>query len=654
MTQAPELTLACRVLDSARPARLRSMREFAESEIIIPDGPFEGRRFSCSRQPYTRLWFDAVASNYWRRFVTTGPTQSGKTLMGFIIPTLYHLFEVRETVICGLPIADMAGDKWNEDLLPAIQASRYRDLLPSGGAGSKGGTSNLTAIRFKNGATLRFMTGGGGDKARAGFTSRILVITETDGMDESGGSSREADKITQLEGRTRAFGDRARTYMECTVSLNTGRTWREYNGGTQSRLALRCPHCAAWVTPEREHLVGWQDAEDIIEAGEKARLVCPSCGQLWSDEDRSTANASNVLLHRGQSVAADGSIVGDLPRTNTLGFRWTAANNMLVRQSVIGQDEWKASRAANQENAEKEMRQFVWALPHQSSTVDLVSLDANSIVKRVSDYPRGYVPTGTRRITVGVDVGKWLCHWIAVAWLDDTTSRVIDYGRLEVPSRDMAEDRAIVLALRNFRDTVLKDGWESEGGRRTFDLAFIDSGYESQSAYAVCGETGPKFWPVKGFGSTQRDPKKYVQRARSECRLVGEGFQVVQLPPISGQAVLLVEVNADHWKSRIHMQLQTPANQAGALLLFRPGADVEHLSIAKHFTAEKKVEEFVAGRGLVTRWEAISRNNHWLDALAYASVAASAIGDAKPAETPTQPPPDDPPYNPISGHKGRW
>lgn len=33
---------------------VRSIREFAESEIVIPDGPYEGRKFRCDRQPYTR------------------------------------------------------------------------------------------------------------------------------------------------------------------------------------------------------------------------------------------------------------------------------------------------------------------------------------------------------------------------------------------------------------------------------------------------------------------------------------------------------------------------------------------------------------------------------------------------------------------------
>src|SRR5678816_4563381 len=138
-------------------------------------------------------------------------TQSGKTLACFVIPLLYHLFELGETVICGLPDMDMAADKWREDILPVIERSRYRQLLPSSGGGSRGG--RVETIQFANGATLKYMSGGGSDKSRAGFTSRVVVITETDGMDQSGGRSRESDKITQLEARTRAYGSRKRIYI---------------------------------------------------------------------------------------------------------------------------------------------------------------------------------------------------------------------------------------------------------------------------------------------------------------------------------------------------------------------------------------------------------------------------------------------------------
>ena len=350
-----------RFLSQARPQPLRSMRQFAEEEIIIPDGPFQGRHFRCHRQPYTGLWFDAVDSGCWSRHVATGPTQSGKTLACFVIPIVYHLFEVGETVICGLPDMDMAADKWREDLLPVIEQSRYRELLPKRGGGSRGG--RVETIQFRNGATLKYMSGGGGDKSRAGYTSRVVAVTETDGMDQPGGTSRESDKITQLEARTRAYGSRKRIYLECTVSTEEGRTWQEYKSGTQSSILLPCPHCRAWVAPEREHFVGWQGADSQAAARASGAFSCPECGEFWTAEQRIEANRQGKLIHRGQSIGADGQVTGAPPATDTLGFRWSAVNNLFLAPGDIAADEWRASRSADEENAEREMRQFVWCLP---------------------------------------------------------------------------------------------------------------------------------------------------------------------------------------------------------------------------------------------------------------------------------------------------
>ncbi len=39
-----------------------------------------------------------------------------------------------------------------------------------------------------------------------------------------------------------------------------------------------------------------------------------------------------------------------------------------------------------------------------------------------------------------------------------------------------------------------------------------------------------------------------------------------------------------------------------------------------------KAEEFLAGKGLVTHWERVRKNNHWLDALYNACAAGSFCG----------------------------
>jgi phage terminase large subunit GpA-like protein len=621
----PTLPLLTRIAQSIRTPKLRTMREFAEQEIVIPTGPYAGLKFNCARQPFTRLWFEAVDSGLWRRTATTGPSQTGKTFLAFVIPTLYHLFEVAETSIIGLPSLDIAGDKWTEDILPAIQASRYRELLPKSGPGSRGGRSNMASVRFNHGVTLRFMTGGGDDKSRAAFTSRVLLTTETDGLDLISEGSREADKVAQLEARTQAFGDRARIYHECTVSLEEGRIWQEVTKGTDSRIAIRCAHCRHHVTPEREHLIGWREAQDELEAGDKGHLVCPSCGSPWTEDERVAANHDCLLVHRGQEITPEGRITAPPPRTETLGFRWNSVNNLLVKTSAVAKKEWRASRSADEDNADKELNQFWWAKPYKPSAVSLTALDWQSIARRMTDDPRGRVPSGYGRITIGIDVGKYYLHWTAVAWGRHATPHVIEYGRREVATAELGEEKAILTALRDFRDSVAVDGWPADEGIRVPSMVAVDVGYHQDVVLKFCEESA-NYQACKGFGVKQIGNNRRVgEKTESGWSVVwvptGAGYELVQHPAWRAR---MLQVKADHWKTWLHARIQTPVKQHGALTLHGGG---DHLGFAKHLTAEKKIEEFVPGKGLVVRWEQVNRNNHFLDSTALACAVAHAAGE---------------------------
>lgn len=601
----------------------------------MPSGPFEGARFRVDRQPVLGLWFDAIDSGQWRRFVATGPQQSGKTLGCFVAPTLYHLFEWGETVIWGTYDAAMANDKWRRDLLPAILATRYRELLPQSGEGSRGGTIE-TGVRFRNGAELRLMTRGGSDKSRAGYTSRVVVITETDGLDEASDASREADPVAQLEGRTRAYGPRARIYMECTVSVREGRTWREYTGGTASRIAMPCPHCGRWVTPDRRHLVGWQEAETELDAIDQARLHCPECAAAWTEQERRQANASAVLIHGAQTVA-DGQVVGDPPRTTTLGFRWTAANNLIVPISEAAATQWRAARNPNEDAGRREVAQFLWAEPHDPQA-DASVQTADDIARRQEKIARGLVPDWASYVTVGVDVGKWLLHWVAVAWSADGRGHVIDYGRVDVPSADMAEDVALRATLREFRDRTTEAGWGTMGGgRRRPDVVLIDAGWMPEPVYAVVDESDQaRYRASKGFGASQYGSGRYRQpKSGGNVVQVGSGYHVARRVP-SGT---LVEIDVDQWKTWVAERLRPQVGSPGALSLFHVERAIDHLTFGRHLTAERRVTSFEPRKGTVTTWQRTSGSNHWLDASVLAAVGGHAAGVRVIEATP--PPPAD-------------
>lgn len=607
------------------------MEQWVEDEIVLPDGPFKGQRYCHDRHPVSRPWFRALDSGLWSRHAATGPTQNGKTLMCYVAPTLYHLFEIGETSIVGLPNMDMANDKWEQDILPVIEASRYAELLPKTGDGSRGGQVKR-AVRFQNGATLRFLSGGGSDKKRAGFTSRVAAVTETDGMDEPGATSRESSKVMQIEARTGAFGRLGkRIYLECSVSIETGCIWQEVSNGTNSRLARKCPHCGAYVTPEREHLVGWQTATTEAEAAELATWCCPACGEVWSEDDRTRATESIVVVHAGQTVTPDGRITGEAPRTQTFGLRWSAIDNPFTSAADLGAEEWLARRSKDQANAELRMRQFIWCVPAEAPEVTMTPLDPDVLRERTSIFKRGVLPDDTIAIAIGVDTGKRQLFWDAKSVRPSGSMPVIEYGEQEVESDTLGVFRALVKAIKKLTD-YFAAGWLTADGRRLYpSQVWIDSGYHEhqEAVYEVCRALNLKlgcregkeiYRPTKGYGEGQRGTYRYRAPKQKSNEVIWIGRECyagrVLKRGRKHRGVVLMHVNSDHWKSEVHQRLAMPADEPGAVTLYEVADPVEHATYVQHQVAEKQVE---TTKGIVFVRE--DRNNHYLDA-GYLSVCA--------------------------------
>lgn len=626
-------------LEQCQAPVVRPIAQWVEEELVLPSGPFRGERYRHRRHPASRLWFEALDAGHWNRFAASGPTQNGKTLMCYVAPILYHLFELQETVVIGLPTMQMAQDKWTEDLLPAIEASRYAAFLPTSGEGSRGGQVKR-AIRFRNDVTLRFMTAGGSDKQRAGYTSRILAITETDGMDQAGETSREADAIEQLEGRTRAYGTAKRVYLECTASIERGRIWQEITNGTHSRIHRPCPHCRHYVCLEREHLVGWQESESELEAAEQSHWVCPECAKAWTEDQRRAAADQAVLVHRGQKVLKNGRVVGDLPPTKTLGFRWSAIDNPFAQTADLGAEEWRAKRSADSENAEKKQRQFIWCLPYDPPEIELTPLAADKVQSRAVGLKKGVVPADCVGITIGVDTGKRVLYWEAKASRSSGGAAVIEYGEQPVASDRLGTTQGLMQAFQELRQYYTA-GWRSESGQIWIPAqVWIDSGYHehTDAVYEFCAQAnkglklGSEIYrPTKGYGEGQMRMSRYVapKAKSSEVRFIGKGYHMSW---IRRAKILLVHVNADHWKSEFHQRLAMPPEELTAITLYQSASSAEHIEYSRQVTAERQIEKWIPGRGTVPVWQRVERANHYLDA-GYLSTAAAHFVTFVPTKT---------------------
>ena len=654
--------------DQAAVPPARSISEWVESEIYVPDSSPKPGIYKHSNHPVSRIWFNELENEFWRRFAITAPTQNGKTLMGYVIPVCYHLFELRETVVVGIPDMRMANDKWKEDFKPIVERN-WPALIPITGEGSRGGVIK-SRITFNNGSTLRFMSGGGSVKGQAGFRTRVVAITETDGMDEPGPDSREADACRRIEARNRASGDSARAYLECTVSVEEGRIWQEYVNGSHSRLIRPCPHCNAWVTPEREHLKGWQEAETEEQARQESAWYCPECDTAWTQEDREKGWSGMKLIHDGQEVTPEGEIVGPPPKSRTLGFRWAAIDNPFTNAGICGVEEWHAKRSKDKENAEKEICQWTCATPYQPPNAVIDELEPEQVAASALEaYKRGIVPEGCIGIAIGIDTHKRDLYWEAkavllrapsVEWSDEEFAQqhpemvkpvvnlhVIDHGVLKLEPNQLVKE-AIIKGLVQLHKSFMQ-GWMDEQGNKWLpSQVWVDSGYAAHkmAIYQFCAAAnkglnskGYIWRPAKGHGEGQLRSTVYrapeaiqtMQSGRSvnPIAYIGRDYHIVRIMQgnVEWKGVQLVHVNSDTWKTAFHQGILVDQGESGSVTLFAgDGADRDMYEA--QVCGEIQKEKFIKGKGSVPVWVYVSAN-HYLDAGYLATAAADYVVENK-------------------------
>jgi phage terminase large subunit GpA-like protein len=636
-----------RQIERMRQRPIRSMRRFAEEEIIIPSGKYEDAHFRCDRQPFTAHWFDLIDSRRWNKHSATGPVQASKTLCCSTIPLCYHLFEIGETVVYAVPTGDMADDKWKTDILPVIKKSRYRDLLPDKGSGSRDG-GNLTLIEFKNKARLRFMGAGGDDATRAGFTTRVVVMTEMDKFKVKSKNSKESNPFKQIQDRLMSWGEDSIFYGETTVSTKEGLVWQQWLKGTGTQVYIPCPYCKHFVLPERKDLRGWENATSIFAAKRDAKLYCPKCGEPWTEDDRRKANEEGIPLHRGQSIE-DGVIVGEPPETDMMSFRWTAVHNHMSPMSVTAGEEWDSIYGAGAEDpddSELTLRQKHWAMPPDPEEMsEPAEFKPFPLMRRMGErmtvepHDKRIVPAWVERLTAGIDCKDSYLHYVVHGWGDGARSQIVDYGVEEVQTELLGRENAIRKAILTLSDKLTEGYPDEQGEIEYIERVFVDAGYLKNQVVDACLEILKRqkalkhppglafnkriYYPILGFGLSS-DARKLYSKPRTEgpnVIQIGLGSYLGRVEE-GDSPQTIYQIDVDYWKGWVRRRLACSADNPAAMTFWHTLEPKDHLSLAKHLCAEAPHTEFVPGKGYVKTWLRKNRNNHYLDATTYSSVAA--------------------------------
>lgn len=613
----------------------RTFSQWLEEDVVIPDGTWEGYRFAFERQPITRLWAAEIDSGRWSEFVYTGCSQSGKSLIGYVLPLIYHAVELGDNCVLAVPLEEMAADKWEFDIKPVMQHSaKMRNLLPTHGPGSAGGKVK-DSITLSSGTAFKIMTKGGSDQGKAGFTARVVAITELAGFSRNTAGSKEAMPLRQLQARQRSYtNDERRTFLEGTKTVENELPWTLKPTSSRSRIVCPCPSCERYVCPEREHLRGWEGAGSVRKAMDLARWHCPNCDEPFSEEERLASLKEAKLIHGDQTIDRKGRITGDIPDTDRLWFDYGAYHNAFLSAGDIAKDCWlkeqiPADDIEGREDAEKSLCQFVFGTCYTPpAVVDPVVVTADLIATtRQVKLKCGIVPDDATRLMIGCDLGEHHGYYSIVAFRSTMQAHIVDYGKFDIPSQEHDVDTALFLAIKDLWELVGTDYPTVSGKRKSVDQFLCDSNFHGEAVYTFIkwareqGIDDETMYPVLGRGETQIGKIRYVaaKKTGNEIREVDPygRYHVTWLRKWQMRRLVL---DADSFKLKVQRGLKIPSSAKGSLTLFAAPHAGQHKRISQHLVSE----ELVIKDGKRT-W-LLHGANHWLDTVAYAYCGAYRKG----------------------------
>lgn len=272
------------------------------------------------------------------------------------------------------------------------------------------------------------------------------------------------------------------------------------------------------------------------------------------------------------------------------------------------------------------------------------ALSVDGVCSKVNGLPFETVPQYCDRLTMFIDVQKLLLFYAVVAWREDFTGAVVDYGtfpgqvrdhftladampNLESVYPDYGLEARIYTGLKELTGKICgREYCKEDGSVLRIERGLIDAnwGQSTDTVYQFCRESmfSNILLPSHGryIGADSKPMHEY--RKKAGMRLGFNWF----MPIPAGRGIRHIIFDSNFWKSFLCTRLQTSLGDNGSLSLYGRSPE-RHELLAQHLTAEYRVRTIGRNRE-VDEWKIKPNHfdNHWLDCLSGCAVAASVTG----------------------------
>jgi hypothetical protein len=282
-------------------------------------------------------------------------------------------------------------------------------------------------------------------------------------------------------------------------------------------------------------------------------------------------------------------------------------------------------------------------LPEQVAAQD--DLTHGQIAGKVNRMARKLVPLAGQRVTAFIDVQGEALYYIVAAWEENFTGYVVDYGVFPdqksayftlrdakhplsgaFPGRGL--EGCIYAGLEALCELILGRDWvRDDGASLHVERCLVDAnwGSSTKTVYEFCRQS--RFSAVllpshgKYIGAANIPMSEYHHEDGAK-----KGFNWRITLDRERRPTRRVIFDANFWKSFIRARLATGLGDPGCLSLFGDNPALHRL-FADHLTAEYRIKTIGRGRECDEWKQNPGRpDNHWLDCLVGATVAASMQG----------------------------
>lgn len=462
-----------------------SVSEWADSyRMLSSESSAEPGRWRTDRAPYQRGIMDAASDASVREVVVMSSAQIGKT--EFLLNIIgFYIHQDPSPIMLLQPTLDMAEAFSKDRLAPMV---RDTPALQGKIADARARDSGNTLLHKKFPGGQITMAGANSPASLASRPIRVVMCDEVDRYPMSAGT--EGDPVSLAKKRTATFWNRKVVLVSTPTIAGISRIEAAFKQSDQRRYHVPCPHCG------HMHVLSWRNVVFDEAAPQNAQMVCPSCGAMFSDQDKPR------MLSRGQWVAS-------APHTGVAGFH---LNELYSPWRKFG--DVAADFLAAKDFPEKLKTWVNTSLGEAWEDREGDAVDADSLMARRGAWGDQSLPEDVVAVFVGADTQD--------DRLEATRVAVLPGPRLRVISHHVIAGAPAEPAVWEQMDALLRETLRTEDGRELgVYAACIDAGghhasavldfcerRKSRKVWAIRGKSGPHpIWP-KRYSRSQKHKNK--------------------------------------------------------------------------------------------------------------------------------------------------